>query len=459
MSAIITTKFRYENAKSFISSVASDNLYVFLGKSDAWSNSVNTLTDSAAPAPADTIVEENDARQNMIAAKKVALSDISHIARKYLWSSGLTWAAWDDAAYNVNTGNTIFDQNFYMITDGDFKVYKCIKAGPSTSTNKPTHTNVNPTRELDGYVWKYMYTVFTDAYKFLTNNYMPVKTVISGSGLSQDDNNKLQFQIDSAGNAGKIYRYVVTSNGNGYSSNPTVTVYGNGTGAQATATVVNGEITEINVTGESGATPSYGTGYTNAFVVITDPTGNGATARAVLSPPGGHGTDPVRELGGFYVGIASSLRYSEGGAFIINNKFRQVGLLKNPYNTNILSPSLLSATAVSALREIKLSTGGGFTTGDYIIGDASDAVAYVDSYDSDEQVIRYHQNDKTGYTPFQLSERIDGHLTGSATIASSAGLLNPEINRFTGQLMFLENRAPINRSDAQIEEIKIIVEF
>lgn len=452
MSAIITTKFRYENAKSFISSVASDSLYLFLGKSDAWSNSVTVTTDSTAPVPADTIVEENDARQNFMAAKKVTASDVSHVTLRHTWASGLTYVPWDDADADI------FTKSFYIITD-EYKVYKCIKAGAGASTAKPTQTNVNPTTEGDGYTWKYMFTVFTtDASKFLTNNYMPVKTVSLATGqvignLSADDQIKYQFQLDSAANAGKIYRYVVTNGGTGYSSNPTVTVYGNGTGAQATATVSSGVITAINVTGTS-----YGSGYSNAYVVITDGTGVNATARAILSPVNGHGTDPVRELGGYYVGVAARLEYAEGsGDFIVNNSFRQIGMLKNPYNYGTSTVS--TATTLSGLRQIHMSSHSGFTVGDYITGGTSGAVAYVDAYDTGTGNIKYHQNDKTGYGTFQASETITGHVGGSGVIASSSGLLNPEVDRFSGQLTFLENRAPINRSAAQIEEIKIIVEF
>lgn len=452
MSAIITTKFRYENVKGFVDSVASDSLYLFLGKSDAWSDSLAVTTDGTAPTPADTIVEENDARQNMIAAKKVTTSDVINIAPRHTWTSGNSYVPWDDA------DEDIFTKNFYIITD-EFKVYKCIKAGSGASTAKPTQTNVNPTAEGDGYLWKYMFTTFTtDATKFLTNNYMPVKTISLAPGqvigdLSADDQTKYQFQLDSAANAGKIYRYVVTNGGTGYSSNPTVTVYGNGSGAQATATVSGGVITAINVTGTN-----YGSNYTNAYVIITDGTGSNATARAILSPANGHGTDPVRELGAYYAGVAIRLEYSEGsGDFIVDNSFRQIGLLKNPYNYGTTTVS--TATTRSGLREIHCSSYSGFVIGDYITGGTSGAKAFIDAYDAGTGYIKYHQNDKTGYGTFQASETITGHTAGSGTIASSGGLVNPEIDRFSGQLMFLENRAPINRSAAQIEEIKIIVEF
>jgi hypothetical protein len=68
---------------------------------------------------------------------------------------------------------------------------------------------------------------------------------------------------------------LVIQPGTGYSDNPTVTVNGDGTGAVASATVVNGRISSVQVT-------TRGINYTVASVDISDSTGTGATASAVL---------------------------------------------------------------------------------------------------------------------------------------------------------------------------------
>lgn len=73
----------------------------------------------------------------------------------------------------------------------------------------------------------------------------------------------------------------VVQPGSGYSDNPTVTISGDGIGAVASATVVNGKINSIRVT-------TRGINYTVASVEITDSTGSGATASAVLE--GRYGT-------------------------------------------------------------------------------------------------------------------------------------------------------------------------
>ena len=44
-------------------------------------------------------------------------------------------------------------------------------------------------------------------------------------------------------------------------------------------------------------------------------------------------------------------------------------------------------------------------------------------------------------------------------LESSNWIGNPEVQRGSGQMVFLENRTPINRTTTQIEDIKIIIEF
>jgi len=67
----------------------------------------------------------------------------------------------------------------------------------------------------------------------------------------------------------------ITSPGSGYTTSPTVTISGDGSNATAEAVVVNGRIQSIKIT-------NRGTDYTRAIITITDPTGYGASAVAVI---------------------------------------------------------------------------------------------------------------------------------------------------------------------------------
>ena len=360
-------------------------------------------------------------------------------------------------------------------------MYKCIKAGAGTSTIKPVDTStVAPVLLGDGYLWKFMYTVSTiDATKFLTNFYVPVKTVtlpvVTTSstvgavttvektvGVAEDlsDADQTQFANQNANIAalkGKIYRYVVTNGGAGYVTAPTVTVTGDGTGALATATVAGGEVKEVTVYVEgSGFNTNAGSNYSVANVTLS---GGGfttaATVRAVLSPANGHGSNPVEELGGFYNALSISLTGGEGDDFVINNSFRQLGIVKNPIESS--TGGVATSTTLSALKGMSLTNSSALVVGNYFTGGTSGAVAYLDSWDSATGAVRYHQNDKTGYGTFVVGETITGQSsTGTGDIAS---LQDPQVERFSGKIIFVENRAPINRSASQIEDIKLITEF
>ena len=565
MAAIITSHFRTLNANNFKDSVAdpANSYYLFVGKSDAWSADIDDTTDSEAPTPLDMTVEINDAYQNMSALKKITANDISNVMPRHAsvsnvdtsltWVSGASFVAWDDQDPDI------YSKPFYTITD-EYKVYKCIRAGAGTSTNKPTSTETAPFSGADTYLWKFMYTVATaDAVKFLTNFYIPVKTVtlpvtvtsatsnltttvtkvvgVAGQ-LSATDATQYGNQNSNAALKGKIYRYVVTNGGSLYATAPTVTVTGDGTGALATATINGqGNVTAVTVTvtGE-GFDINAGSNYSVANVTFTAPAAGGtlAVARAVLSPANGHGSNPVEELGGFYSGLSTSLTGAEGTDFIINNSFRQLGIVKNPFNhgtgviltnagsgysgvpavtfssgaaaaTAIMSggtvigitvtnggtgytvaptvtidapagggtqatatatlvngavaKAVATASTLKALKGMKVSAATGLVIGSFFTA-TNGAKAYLDSWDTATGAIRYHQNDKTGYGTFVVttspSQTITGQGGGTATIDS---FQNPEVDRFSGKIIFVENRAPINRSASQIEDIKVITEF
>jgi len=283
--------------------------------------------------------------------------------------------------------------------------------------------------------------------------------------------------------AGGIERIVIGSDlkgstasfGSGYTSSPTITIAGDGTGAtfSSTITLNSDAVSNLSyyVRDDSGVA---GVNYTVANVNVVGGGGSGAVARAVIAPGAGHGTNPVQELGGFYIAINAQISGATDSADIVNTQdFRQILLLKNPLSSTGLK---LDSTTLNGTPYLKASTGssGGLDllntaalTGDPIITGAGGAKAYVVAVDTQNEYIYYHQNANTGYGTFVASEAITADvgttaidLSGNAiALLGSSFNIDAEFDTGSGEILFLENRDPIQRSSSQIEDVKLIIEF
>ena len=474
MAAIITTPFRVLNAENFKEDVSDSNTSVYLGigKSDAWSTNSSDLTDTIPFTPGDHIDDTNGAWSNMIALKKVTASDISHVIPRHDYADGESYQAWD------SSDSDIYDDKFYVMTS-EFKVYKCIQKGPSTTTTQPTHTDAAILPALgtvggDGYRWKYMYTLTTaDSEKYLTKSFMPVKTLAESPLLAGTDVNRPQqdSQIASRalGTAAGIERIVIENGGSNYSANDNFTITITGDGDGNAAAVDAGVTVDSNgaITGIAISNP--GSDYTKATVTVTHDNastgtaGSGCIARAVISPPGGHGTDPVSELGAFFVAINVQLD-ADDTDITQGNDFRQISIVKNPYSTGTTIATTDTLKATNYLQLASGQTTSGFVV-DQVIQAASGgsgAKAYLVEIDATNGRLYYYQNEKTGFIPFANGDTVEGTLPsgGSATLDTNhdRAPTNPVVAG-SGQLIFLENRDPISRSATQIEDIKCIIEF
>jgi len=103
-----------------------------------------------------------------------------------------------------------------------------------------------------------------------------------------------------------------------------------------------------------------------------------------------------------------------------------------------------------------------FSVDQVINGGTSNAKAYLVEIDTTNERLYYYQNKKTGFLDFtNTGETITGTnpAGGSASSDSSDAVQNSEFVEGSGQMIFLENRAPISRTSSQIEDIKCIIEF
>lgn len=444
MTAIVSKEFRMNSTKRFIEDVADNSsYYIFIGRSEPWDDDV--LPDVPYDNYYSTYYE---AYQRMTALKQLTAGDIAHSAIRYQWISGTTYSEYDDRDPDLDS------KQFYVITDNN-NVYVCLKSG-GISTRNPDVIGVQTSGVIDftaedGYIWKYLFTLATDdAIKFLTSAFIPVRYLTEDPGVSADTALRNQWDVQNNAVPGTIYRIKVTSGGTGYTQAPTVVISGNGSGATATAVVSGGLVTEVVVT-------DPGSGYDQVSIEFTGGNGSGATAYAVLPPPGGFGADPRNDMRAHFAVINKRLINDDGqGDFIVGNDFRQIGIVRNPYNYG--TTTVATGETLSATKSMEVGLGGLFLADAVIEGTVTGARAIVDSYDSQNGIIRYHQSEETGFEDFTVLDSVRNF--GDPGIGQQVvALVDPEVQPYSGEIVFLENRTPINRSGDQIETIKLVLEF
>jgi len=186
MPAIITNAFRTYNADNFIGSFATNKVYLMIGKADSWSGasagqySESSPSDTAIPTPKDTTVAPYIHHNDMIAAKLINASDVSHVVKRTDWTSGTVYTEYDH-----NQDDQI-DQTFFVMTD-QYNVYKCISNyGGVVSTVKPTGQSSSIIETSDNYRWKFMYEVQqADVLKYVTTDWIPIKYLTTNDGTAQ----------------------------------------------------------------------------------------------------------------------------------------------------------------------------------------------------------------------------------------------------------------------------------
>ena len=498
MSAIITEKFRSHNATNFYESFTESSpntYYLFIGKATPFTTGTSGGSDSSPSTPADSVSREFYNWDAMIAAKKIPSTDITYALPRRDWSNGTTYDMYDDDISSSNTATSgatnLFDSSFYFITS-DYRVYKVLdnNGGSAYSGSEPTSTSSSPFA-LGGYVLKYMYALTaSEAAKYLTTDYMPVS----------DDST-----VTTAATDGKIESLSVTA-GSGYTDGTYyAAVYGDGTsagtssGAIVRITVSSGSIASFGLTAGSdttihdgGAAYTYGTvnlgsSYTFSDAALSSSSsmgsGTGGAVGVIISPKNGHGYSAINELGGHYVMTATTLTQDEGDDVSTANDFREVGLVIDP--TTYGTSTVASASTARMTFAVKFSSSSGTFDADEKISNSSGAIGKVVEWDSTNSILYYHQerfgdygtNSTTGaYTAFSGTGTITGGTSGATgtpsssstetvtlannnTIAFTSGYANPELQPDSGDIIYIENRKPIQRASDQTEDIKLIIEF
>ena len=518
MAAIVTDQFRILNASNFIDSVTSgnDSYYVFLGLDNPTSVGFGRTTNwnENIPNPTDNLEYLSHYRDTSLFGKKITSANIRRLIRKVTWTSNTSYEMYrHDYSIQNPTPNSnssrLYDSNYYII-NRDFRVYICIDNGSSATTPKgtksqdePTFTDLEPSAagtSGDGYVWKYLFSVSpSDIIKFDSTEYVVVPNDWETSTDSQI------VSVRENGNSGSVnpnqIKKVYIANGGSGCASGIVDIIGDGSGGRVSITVnSSGSIVSTQVT-------AGGYGYTWGIVDLSTlqpgTISNAAKLIPIIPPSKGHGYDIYSELGTDKVLIYARFDDSTKD-FPTDTKFAQVGIIKNP--TTFSSDTVVfTENQYSSLGAIKLDPEFNGTPG---IGEkitqtvtGGTAEGYIASYDNETKVLKYFQDrslyfgnsldqtDRTDHSRVYNFESNGGSIistevspftvsiantfgfptpTNKVTIGTKVidlgvtfteGLANPEINKKTGDIIYIDNRPPVTRDIRQKEDIKIILEF
>jgi hypothetical protein len=426
--------------------------YIGISRSEDWNDS------DTATTPVNTEREQRDFRHGLQSVKEV--TNFSFVIPRVNWTSGTTYAAYSDTVVAHPT------VPYYAMIESN-QVYVCLRQGTNAagvaqpSTVAPSGTTNISFTTADGYAWKFLYSIGTlDAAAFKSANFIPVKLQGATDGSSPATDVE-QLAVQNAAIAGRqIVGFSIDAAGTGYTSNPTVAITGNGTGAAASAVQSGGSIVKITID-DSASTLKMGTGYDYASIALSGGGGSGATGTVIFGPKAGFGADPSDDLRARAIMFNAKPVGTEDGEFIVGNSFRQIGLIRNPTDS---AGDAFTASDGNALRRLAMPTiSSAFTQRTIMTGTTSGAKAFVNKTDSDE--IWYHQTEATGFTQFQEAEAVTdtsggaGVTQAAGTDADSDAYIEPKVDKYSGDLMYIENRAAVTRAADQTEDIKVIIEI
>ena len=391
----------------------------------------------------------------------------------------------------------------------------------TTSKVEPTHTSTtvpeqDTTGNTDDYQWKYLYTIApADIVKFVTSSYIPLPEkwgdVTNATIKDASVEGKLESII--------IKRAGTAEVAGGTSGEKTITVpiIGDGSDGKAIVTVNEGVVTRVKLADTNSKNYTYATVRFDSGSPLDGQTltvGSGADEpqfEVVIPPKGGHGADIYRELGGFRVMVYSKFdnNINDKADYIVGNDFSRVGIVKDPLEFG--GTSVLNKRTATSLGALKLKVPSGSSTvlsnvvypkntkitqysNDSTIGIGT-AIGYVASWDSNTGVLRYYQpvgfstqsvygyelrnfvgvvtaiTGATHIIPGQSVDNLEVDTTFSAesiTVGQRSeslghafvnGVANSEVKKFSGEIIYIDNRAPVTRTASQKEEVKIVIEF
>ena len=251
---------------------------------------------------------------------------------------------------------------------------------------------------------------------------------------------------------GSIQVIVVENQGGGYDASATINITGDGTGCTAMPIVENGNIVRVVVTNQ-------GSGYSYATAVATGG-GSAAKLRVVISPKGGHGRDAVSELMANTIKLTNRLGLEKMHGIQVNSDYRQISILKNPYKYGEKTHYRNSTGTTSIALICSINSDNTTAYNNYAVGDTLNLLS--DSSKTFTIIEKSTENDK-----YYLVTTVNDNYVPSAgnTVSngqysmSIASVSSPNIDKYTGELLYIDNRIKFASTDEQTIVTSTLISF
>jgi len=464
-----------------------------------------------------------DIWRNMMSLKRIATSAVSHVTTRHDWANNTFYYQYDDsdpALFNKAFYVYTTDRNVYKCIDNNrganstsmpsstgtsiettadgyrWKYMYTVSAGEKNDYVTPDYIPVKTLTANDGSgQWTVQENASNGAihhvqvvangsgYLHNTNTFASVTnstfmTIANTASLVDGVYTDSSIFISSGLGSGQLRRIVqyysnnslvvnsaftVTPNTSSqYIISPTVVIRGDSGGtttSRATAYVANtfnGSVRKITIIDQGR---SYSTA--NVTIVANSSYGFGATARPIISPLNGHGSDPVDELYGTNVMMSVNTVEGESNTFTTNNDFRFIGVVRDPLLAN---GSAATATAIDQSHRIEVNgVVGDFIADEVITGSTSGAKGRLIYFANTNaarangvlKLVRLTTNGTGG--GFSIGETVTG---GTSTITGKVvSVTKPALTPYSGIVIYSENRIPLQRGPLQTEKYRITIKY
>ena len=523
MATILTNKFKFRNAKSFMELFRTNHVYLFIGRNRAWSDEASPDT----PTNLTALTDEFDVWKDIIVLKRVPISDVSLVVPRYDYDASTSYTEYEHDKTDLFSRDGTSVNPFYVVRQeytGMYGVWKVIANveddSPTTAPNLQngiTATHFRDYLSVEGYLWKYMYRITeSEMNKFGTtvadssgNKWMPVKT-LSTAGVEQDFNSQWNVQRQAV-------------HGGVHYIRPTSAIAAGDVGKKIK---LDGDGSSFDSTIRLGGSTYYvgiddaGKDYTYVRRVMKETAvGSGlyvedSNLTAIMSPINGHGFDPVEELGGYQLMVHTSLAgstsfgqdsgtYEHSYADGSTTEFRQVGLLIDPIRSDSVHDDILGGeykgtavqkgnrqTAVdstnlvkinysSETRDATISTEADWlgkevlqlqgttpsntvdmhAAGRVVNIDTANDIVYIQPYAGKESQKKF-SNSATYRIFLADSGQTHGVNTSNYFVPGAAGgVVKNDLIPYTGDIIFIDNRVAITRYSGRTETVRLVIEF